>query len=59
MTGTVVDENNESIPGASVLVKGTTKGAATDINGKFTLNLAESEKVLEVSFIGYNKRKCR
>ncbi|WP_375584419.1 SusC/RagA family TonB-linked outer membrane protein [Cyclobacterium xiamenense] len=57
VTGKVVDENEESIPGASVLVKGTTKGAATDINGEFSLTLSESEKELEVSFIGYNKKE--
>ncbi|WP_154855065.1 SusC/RagA family TonB-linked outer membrane protein [Cyclobacterium xiamenense] len=55
--GKVVDENAMSIPGASVLVKGTTKGAATDINGEFSLTLSESEKELEVSFIGYNKKE--
>ncbi|WP_246255552.1 SusC/RagA family TonB-linked outer membrane protein [Cyclobacterium plantarum] len=56
VTGKVIDENEESIPGASVLVKGTTKGVATDINGEFSLNLSESENELEVSFIGYDQK---
>lgn len=55
ITGKVIDENQESIPGASILIKGTTKGAATDMNGDFSLSLLESENILEVSFIGYNK----
>ena len=38
ITGLVVDGNGESIIGASVLVKGTTNGIITDIDGKFTLN---------------------
>ncbi|WP_235941602.1 SusC/RagA family TonB-linked outer membrane protein [Cyclobacterium roseum] len=59
VTGKVIDENGESIPGASVLVKGTTKGVATDINGEFTLNLSESENELEVSFIGYNQKEVK
>ena len=37
ITGTVVDETNQPLPGASVLVKGTTNGTSTDFNGKFTL----------------------
>jgi len=59
ISGKVVDENEVSIPGASILVKGTTKGAATDINGEFTLNLSESEKYLEISFIGYNRKEVK
>lgn len=59
ITGKVIDENEESIPGASVLVKGTTKGAATDINGEFSLSLSESEKDLEISFIGYKKKEVK
>ena len=37
ITGTVVDETNQPLPGASVLVKGTTNGTSTDFNGEFTL----------------------
>ncbi|MDN3687331.1 SusC/RagA family TonB-linked outer membrane protein [Cyclobacterium jeungdonense] len=59
VSGKVIDENKQSIPGASVLVKGTTKGAATDINGEFTLSLTGSEDVLEVSFIGYDKKEVK
>lgn len=57
LSGKVIDENEESIPGASVLVKGTSKGVATDLNGEFKLNLSEMEKELEFSFIGYDKKE--
>lgn len=57
VTGKVIDENKQPIPGASVLVKGTTKGAATDINGEFTVSLSVAENILEVSFIGYDKKE--
>ena len=52
--GTVVSiENNEPIIGASVLVKGTTNGTITDINGQFTLtNISPANKTIVVSFIG-------
>lgn len=55
ITGTVSDQiSHETLPGASVVVKGTTKGAITDIMGNFTLNLASGENTLVVSYIGYN-----
>lgn len=50
--GTVVDENGEPIIGASVQVVGTIQGAATDIDGKFSVKAAGNAK-LKVSFIGY------
>ena len=52
-TGKVVDaETGEAILGANVVVKGTTDGTATDINGNFTLNIVGSG-TLKISFIGY------
>lgn len=57
ITGTVVDETNQPLPGASVLEKGTTNGTSTDFNGKFTLNAKSNSGVLVVSFIGYTKRE--
>lgn len=50
--GTVKDAAGEPLPGASVLVSGTTNGTATDIDGKFSLNVPAG-KTLEISFIGY------
>ena len=38
ISGTVVDESNQSLPGASVLEKGTMNGTETDFDGKFSLN---------------------
>ena len=52
VTITVFDETGP-LPGASVMVKGTTTGTVTDINGNAILDLDEGD-VLEVSFIGYN-----
>ncbi|WP_407405331.1 SusC/RagA family TonB-linked outer membrane protein [Sodaliphilus sp.] len=50
--GTVVDENGEPIIGASVQVVGTIQGAATDMDGNFSVKAAGNAK-LQVSFIGY------
>ena len=52
ITGTVVDAAGIPIIGANVMVKGTTNGAVTDINGKFSLNVEKGD-LLEVSYIGY------
>lgn len=53
ITGTVVSaEDNQPIPGVSVLVKGTNSGTVTDLDGRYTIE-AEPGAVLRFSFIGY------
>lgn len=51
--GTIVDQTGETVPGASVLIKGTSKGAVSDIDGKFSIGVPNKRAVLVVSFIGY------
>ena len=52
--GVVVDEQNNPIPGATVMVKGRTVGTISDIDGNFTLSVPEGSNVLSISFIGYS-----
>lgn len=52
ITGMVTDNNGESIIGANVVVKGTTTGTVTDLNGKYVLEVPLGA-ILQVSFIGY------
>ena len=52
ITGTVVDEFGDPVIGANIRVKGTTIGAVTDIDGKFSLDTSAGSE-LEISFIGY------
>lgn len=52
ITGTVTDDAGDPMPGVSVLIKGTNQGAATDLDGKYSLN-ANTGAVLEFSYIGY------
>lgn len=52
ITGTVVDNNGEAVIGASVHEKGTTNGVITDIEGKFSLEVAD-KAWLTISYIGY------
>jgi TonB-dependent starch-binding outer membrane protein SusC len=54
ISGSVTDRStNESLPGASVLIKGTSTGSITDIDGKFSLKVPSGESVLVFSYIGY------
>ena len=53
ITGTVTDSNGESLPGVSVMVKGTSQGTITDVNGNFTINVTGDKPVLQISYIGY------
>lgn len=50
--GIVKDDAGEPLPGVNVLIKGTTEGTITDINGNFTLN-TDSKSTLVFSFVGY------
>lgn len=57
LTGTVVDKkSNEPIIGASVLIKGTSLGTITDLEGKFTLKDVSKGNVLSVSYVGYRQQ---
>ncbi len=54
VSGRVIDQSNQGLPGATVSVKGTPLSASTDANGYFKLNgLAVGQQVLVVHFIGY------
>jgi len=56
VSGTVVDETNEPLIGASVMVKGTKGGVVTDLDGNFTIE-AGSNAVLVISYVGYDDRE--
>lgn len=56
VTGTVVDETGAPLPGASILVKGTTKGGITDLEGKFSIDV-EPNAILVVSYLGYSSKE--
>ena len=51
VTGTISDSNGP-LPGASIVVKGTTNGVNTDFDGNYTLNNVPSDAILVVSFVG-------
>ena len=53
VTGTVNDETGAPLPGATVIVEGTSRGVATDFDGNFSINAKEGE-VLIVTYVGYS-----
>lgn len=50
--GKVSSETGEPIPGATVMVQGTTVGTITDFNGEFTLSVPPDARTLVISFVG-------
>lgn len=57
ITGVVFDENDNTIPGVSIVEKGTTNGTVTDMDGKFIIGVEGSSKTLVFSFVGYKKQE--
>lgn len=58
VSGVVTDEAGEPLIGVSVLVKGTTLGNITDLNGRFSLDVPEGG-ILEISYIGYKTQSIK
>ncbi|MDO9554383.1 MULTISPECIES: SusC/RagA family TonB-linked outer membrane protein [Rhodonellum] len=57
VTGTVLDESGVELPGVTVLVKGTTTGVVTDMDGNYTINVPSAQSVLVFSFIGFETQE--
>ena len=53
VSGIVFDANNQPLPGANIIEKGTTNGTQTDFDGKFSLILKNKNAVLVISYLGY------
>jgi len=59
VSGSVKNTSGDPVPGASVVIKGTTLGTTTDENGKFYLNVTPNAKTLIVSFIGMKTQEIQ
>jgi TonB-linked SusC/RagA family outer membrane protein len=55
VSGTVTDETGQPMPGVSVMVKNTSTGMITDLDGNYKVNVTPTDGVLVYSFIGYKK----
>lgn len=60
VTGVVVDETNSPLPGVNVVVKGTTNGVITDVDGAYSITPKDIQKdVLQFSFIGFDTKEIK
>jgi TonB-linked SusC/RagA family outer membrane protein len=57
VSGVVTDENGQGFPGVNVIVKGTSTGTTTDVNGRYALEVENDNAVLVFSFVGYNEQE--
>ncbi len=58
VTGTVKDAaTGDALAGVTVMVKGTTLGTLTDVNGQFSIRIPQREATLSLSFIGYTTQE--
>ncbi|SDL94519.1 TonB-linked outer membrane protein, SusC/RagA family [Catalinimonas alkaloidigena] len=54
ISGTIIDAaDNSGVPGVNILVKGTSTGTITDVNGKYTLQIPANSTTLVISSVGY------
>jgi len=56
LSGKVVDETNQPLPGASVVLQGSKTGASTDFDGNFTFETSSISGTILVSFVGYETK---
>ena len=54
ISGVVTDENSQPLPGATILVSGTSRGTTTDFDGGFSIEASQGD-VLEISYVGFKK----
>ena len=54
VTGTVTSDDDETLPGVSIVVKGTTVGTVTDIDGNYSLEVSGDNAELQFSFVGFD-----
>ncbi len=57
VSGVVIADDGESLPGVNVVIKGTAQGVVTDVHGKYTINVPSEDVVLVFSFIGYKQQE--
>ena len=53
ITGTITEENGKPLPGATIMIQGTTTGTISDSNGGFVIESTSEDQMLVISFMGY------
>jgi TonB-linked SusC/RagA family outer membrane protein len=55
--GTVTDEKGEKLPGVSVIVKGTSRGGTTNVDGEYSIVVTDNKSILVFSFVGFQAQE--
>ncbi len=59
VSGTVSDEQGNTLPGVMVQIKNTSRGTLTDIHGKYTIEVCDKENILVFSYVGYETEEIK
>ena len=59
ISGVITEQNGNPVIGASVLVKGTSTGTISDLDGKYSITVADNNAILVYSYIGYEKQELK
>ena len=57
VTGTVTDNSGDPLPGASVVIKGTSKGVVTGVDGSYSITVSDQDAVMVFSFVGFTTQE--
>ena len=57
VSGTITDANGDPLPGATVMIQGTVSGTASDVNGRYTITVPNSNSVLVFSSVGFTTQE--
>ncbi|MBN2349587.1 MAG: SusC/RagA family TonB-linked outer membrane protein [Bacteroidales bacterium] len=57
ISGKVLDENGDGLPGVNIIIKGTTTGTTTDTKGIFKITVPDANAILTISYVGYLKEE--
>jgi TonB-dependent starch-binding outer membrane protein SusC len=57
VTGTIVDKSGVPLPGVNVVIKGTTNGTVTDLDGKYSIKVPDNNTVLSITYVGYTSQE--
>ena len=59
ITGRVIDADGHTLPGATILLKGATKGVISDMDGKFFIDVPDKDVTLQISYIGMETQEVK
>jgi TonB-linked SusC/RagA family outer membrane protein len=57
VTGKITSDNGEALPGVTIVVKGTTTGVTTDVEGNYTVSVPDDTSILVISSVGFRKQE--